>query len=74
MLRQITVSHFALIEHVQLDWSPGFTAITGETGSGKSMIIGALGLLLGERADLKALDLKDQKCVVEAIFDIKDAD
>jgi DNA repair protein RecN (Recombination protein N) len=73
MLRQITVSHFALIEHVQLDWSPGFTAITGETGSGKSMIIGALGLLLGERADLKALDLKDQKCIVEAIFDIKDA-
>jgi DNA repair protein RecN (Recombination protein N) len=74
MLRQITVSHYALIEHVQLDWSPGLTAITGETGSGKSILIGALGLLLGERADLKTLDLRDQKCIVEAIFDVRKAD
>ncbi|MEY3399006.1 MAG: repair protein RecN [Bacteroidota bacterium] len=70
MLQKLSVINYALIDRVELDLEGGFTAITGETGSGKSILIGALGLLLGERADMKSLHIGDNKCVVEAVFDI----
>lgn len=71
MLRQLHISNYALIEHVELHFEKGLTAITGETGSGKSILLGAFGLLLGERADTKAIQDETSKCIVEAIFDLK---
>jgi DNA repair protein RecN (Recombination protein N) len=71
MLNSIEITNYALIQHVRLDLKSGLTAITGETGSGKSIIMGALGLLLGERADSKALLNAQAKCVIEATFDIR---
>ncbi|WP_027419959.1 DNA repair protein RecN [Crocinitomix catalasitica] len=70
MLRRLEISNFALIENANLNLSNGFTAITGETGAGKSILLKALNLLLGERADNAALSHSDQKCVLEAEFDI----
>jgi DNA repair protein RecN (Recombination protein N) len=74
MLKHIDIQNYALIQHVRLDLHQGLTAITGETGSGKSIIMGALGLLLGDRADLKSLVKSDAKCVVEAQFDLAKVD
>lgn len=71
MLKSIEITNYALIQHVRLDLHAGLTAITGETGSGKSIIMGALGLLLGERADSKAMLNAQAKCVIEASFDIR---
>jgi DNA repair protein RecN (Recombination protein N) len=68
MLSQLIVQNYALIENVNIQWNPGFTAITGETGSGKSILLGALGLVLGERADLSLAGEPGKKCVVEATF------
>lgn len=68
MLSQLVVRNYALIEQVTVQWKPGFTAITGETGSGKSILLGALGLVLGERADLSLAGDPGKKCVVEATF------
>lgn len=68
MLTQLKVSNYALIDELDLSFSNGFTAITGETGSGKSIMLGALGMVLGERVDTNALRDKDRKCVVEASF------
>lgn len=68
MLSKLTIDNYALIENSIVNFKPGFTVITGETGSGKSIMLDALGLLMGERADIKALGKKDKKVVVEAIF------
>ena len=70
MLTSLFVQNFALIDELSIPVSPRFTAITGETGSGKSILLGAFGLLLGERADAKSMRRGDAKCVVEATFDL----
>ena len=72
MLLKLIVQNYALIEQLSLDFNSGFTVLTGETGSGKSIILGALGLVLGERADSKVLLSEDRKCIVEAHFDISE--
>ena len=70
MLKSLKVNNYAIIENLEIQFSSGFNIITGETGAGKSILIGALGLIMGNRADTKVLfDLK-QKCIVEANFDI----
>lgn len=71
MLRHLKVSNFALIEHLDLNWMEGFTTITGETGAGKSIMLGALNHLLGQRADLKALKDTNKKCVIEGTFHLE---
>lgn len=70
MLQRLSVSNFAIINELNLSFERGLTIITGETGAGKSILLGALRLILGERADLKQLNDPDKKCVVEAVFDI----
>ena len=69
MLQHLHISNYALISRLDIDFSKGFSVITGETGAGKSIILGALGLLLGQRADAKAIKTGAQKCCVEATFD-----
>jgi DNA repair protein RecN (Recombination protein N) len=71
MLKTLSIQNYALIDAVEIDVAKGLTIITGETGAGKSILLGALGLLLGDRSDSAALYDKKQKCVVEGIFDIK---
>lgn len=68
MLNQIYISNYALIKNLQVSFSQGFTTITGETGAGKSILMGALGLLLGKRADTSVLQDSKKKCIVEADF------
>ena len=68
MLSQLHIKNYALIDEIDISFSDGFNVITGETGSGKSIIIGALGLVLGERADSSIAKDKGEKCVVEATF------
>ncbi len=70
MLTTITIKNYALIDHLNVSFTDGFTTITGETGAGKSILLGGLSLVLGKRADLSSLKEKDKKCVVEAEFDI----
>lgn len=70
MLQSIHIQNYALIEKLDIDFHAGFSVITGETGAGKSIILGAIGLLLGQRADLKSIKDGATKCVVEARFDI----
>lgn len=70
MLRHLEVVNYGLIDQVSLDFEKGLTAITGETGSGKSILLGAFGLLLGERADTKTIKQPNQKCIVEAVFNL----
>jgi DNA repair protein RecN (Recombination protein N) len=70
MLTSLLVQNYALIDELSIPVANGFTAITGETGSGKSILLGAFGLLLGERADAKSIRRGDAKCVVEATFDL----
>lgn len=70
MLEHLKISNYALIKEVDLDFRKGLTAITGETGSGKSILLGAFGLLLGERAESRSIRDESVKCVVEAIFDL----
>ena len=72
MLQKLNVKNFALIDKVEVDFNSGFSVITGETGSGKSILIDALGLVLGERADVKLLRDEQTKCIVEAEFRISD--
>ncbi len=74
MLHTLHIKNFALIEHLHIDFSDSLSTITGETGAGKSILLGALGLVLGNRADLTSLKDKQQKCVVEAHFKIGDYD
>lgn len=71
MLKTLSIDNYALIEHTNIDFSNGFSVITGETGAGKSIMLGALGLLQGQRADVNVLRNTSAKCVVEAVFDIK---
>lgn len=68
MLTTLHISNYALIEHLDLELSEGFSVITGETGAGKSIILGALGLLQGNRADVKAIKTGAKKCIVEGEF------
>ena len=70
MIKHIYVKNYALIRELRLDLQPGFTTITGETGAGKSILLGALGLVLGNRADSKVLADASSKCVVEATFSV----
>ena len=70
MLKHLYIKNFALIDILDIDLYPGFSVITGETGAGKSIILGAIGLLLGQRADLKTLKQGADKCVIEAHFDL----
>lgn len=72
MLSHLHIENYALIEHLELDLHQGFSVITGETGAGKSIIIGAIGLLLGNRADTKAIKTGAKRCVVEATFEVAD--
>ncbi len=70
MLKQLYISNFTLIDTLDIKFNPGFSVITGETGAGKSIILGAIGLLLGQRADTKAIKTGSSKCVIEAHFDL----
>jgi len=70
MLNHLTIRNFALIEHLDLDWQSGFTSITGETGSGKSILLAAIQLILGERADFSVIGKAGDKSIVEADFDL----
>ena len=70
MLQSIHIQNYALIESLDINFHPGFSVITGETGAGKSIILGAIGLLVGQRADIKAIKTGANKCIVEARFHI----
>ena len=70
MLRSLYIQNYALIEKLDISFETGFSVITGETGAGKSIILGAIGLLLGQRADVKAIRHGASKCIIEARFDI----
>jgi DNA repair protein RecN (Recombination protein N) len=70
MLTRLSISNYALIDNLAIDFHEKLNSITGETGAGKSIILGALGLILGNRADLSVLKDKSKKCVVEGIFEI----
>ena len=72
MLTSLLIKNYAIIESVELHLNDGLIIITGETGAGKSIIVGALQLIMGKRADLKALYDKNKKCIVEGVFNIKD--
>ena len=72
MLQQLHISNYALIDELSVSFEPGFNVITGETGAGKSILLGALGFALGDRADTNVLYDKDKKCVVEAQFALDD--
>jgi len=72
VLAHLSIKNYALIDDLQISFDEGFTTITGETGAGKSILLGALSLVLGKRADLSSLKDKDIKCVIEADFSIKD--
>ena len=68
MLAQLSIRNFALIQKAHIDFEKGYTVITGETGSGKSILLGALNLILGERADYSVIRNADEKTIVEALF------
>ncbi|MBR4897495.1 MAG: DNA repair protein RecN [Prevotella sp.] len=70
MLSHLYIKNFTLIDVLDIELRPGFSVITGETGAGKSIVLGAIGLLLGQRADLKAIKQGADKCVIEAHFDL----
>lgn len=72
MLSHISIQNYALIDKLEVDFPEGLTIITGETGAGKSILLGALGLIAGNRADVQALQDKTKKCIVEASFNIKE--
>ena len=70
MIKQLHISNYALIDRLDIEFGDGLTIITGETGAGKSIILGALSLILGDRADSKAIRDTSAKTIVEATFDI----
>jgi len=74
MLKHLDIQNYALIKNLSMDFDRGFSVITGETGAGKSILLGALSLILGQRADTQTLMDKDKKCVIEGTFDIKNLD
>ena len=71
MIRTLSIKNYAIINELEIKFSNNLSIITGETGAGKSIILGALGLIMGKRADSKTLYLENEKCIVEAVFDIK---
>ena len=71
MLKSLSITNYALIDQLDIQFDSGFSTITGETGAGKSILLGALSLILGSRADLSVLKNKEEKCVIEGSFDIK---
>ena len=71
MLSALSIKNYALIDDITVSFSDGFTTITGETGAGKSILLGGLSLVLGKRADLSSLREQDKKCIIEAEFDIE---
>ena len=74
MLKQLYIKNFTLIDELNIQMHPGFSVITGETGAGKSIILGAIGLLLGNRADSKSIKAGRDRCVIEAHFDLSKYD
>lgn len=72
MLTSLTIKNYALIDKLQVNFKDGFTTITGETGAGKSILLGGLSLILGKRADVNNLRNRDKNCIVEATFDIEE--
>ena len=70
MLKSLSITNYALIQQLEIYPDAKLNIITGETGAGKSIMLGAVGLLLGKRVDTKALLNKEQKCIIEAVFDI----
>ncbi|NLZ73818.1 MAG: AAA family ATPase, partial [Bacteroidales bacterium] len=74
MLQSLYIQNYALIEQLSIPFYKGFSVITGETGAGKSILLGAINLLLGQRADSKAIRLGADKCIIEAVFNIGDYD
>lgn len=73
MLKHLSIKNYALIDHLELDFHDGFSVITGETGAGKSIMLSALSLILGKRADVKAIKSQDLKCIVEGSFALSKA-
>ena len=74
MLLSLSIKNYALIESLSVNFQDNLSIITGETGAGKSILLGALGLIMGKRADTKVLYHQDRKCIVEARFNIKSYD
>lgn len=74
MITNLAIRNYALIDDIRVDFSSGLTIITGETGAGKSILLGALSLLLGKRADLSSVKDPSKKCIIEADFDVSDYD
>jgi DNA repair protein RecN (Recombination protein N) len=72
MLKRLRISNYVLIDQAELDLSRGLTVLTGETGSGKSILLGALHLILGDRADLDVMRSPEEKCIVEAVFELQE--
>ena len=70
MLTHLSINSLTLVDQLELEFDPGMSVITGETGAGKSILLGALSLILGKRADLSVLQDKERKCIIEAEFDI----
>ena len=70
MLKQLYIKNFTLIDELDMAFHSGFSVITGETGAGKSIILGAIGLLLGQRADSKSVKMGTERCIIEAHFDL----
>jgi len=71
LLTSLSIQNYALIDNLQVDFNNGLSIITGETGAGKSILLGGLSLILGKRADLSSLKDTSQKCIIEAVFDVK---
>lgn len=74
MLRKLHIQNYALIDHLEIDFQKGLNIITGETGAGKSILLGALTLILGQRADTSVLKDKTKNCIIEGEFDVSDYD
>ncbi|WP_104736105.1 DNA repair protein RecN [Hanstruepera ponticola] len=74
MLTSLSIKNYALIDDLHVDFNQGLTIITGETGAGKSILLGGLSLILGKRADLSALKNDDDKCIIEAVFNVSNYD
>ena len=70
MLKSLSIHNYAIIENLEIDFYKGFSTVTGETGAGKSIILGALSLIIGNRADASSIKNQNEKCIVEGIFDV----
>lgn len=71
MLKSLSIHNYAIIENLEIDFYKGFSTVTGETGAGKSIILGALSLIIGNRADASSIKNQNEKCIVEGIFDVE---